>query len=477
MFLLKRKGNHRLQLTRTVSEPGRYQVDLYLFTPHEDSLTAWTLSEQQFLFTSIEHRFSLLGLPEQDRIGKSNQAFALLSPHYEITFGSWLFQYRASMERLRQQIDSSGLSVDLIKRALRLSRNFAQRLRNSSPAKSSQQRYYRLADIYYSWHTEQFLLECLAMEGFDELGEEIRESVIEFLEREYQHRQEHEYKSSFKGNATRVWNRMGLYHRLLEYPVLLRPKVIELGDGTRKMVKAVSTTLIMAVFTYILFNTRTISEQLSLSLLFGIALIYAVRDLLRDDMITAITRWLRKGKPRWKIRLLTPYTNKPFAGKRVWLDYRKRADLPKQVKESSGKWVTNEAQQIVCYRSVTYFDHSALEKSHLQERLSLDCEALCEMIQPTTNKLYAWSDKDDFSSEIKAHPIEKQHDYDLLLVYSQTGQEHQSAQRWSLRLSSNGIVECEQKKANWPKPEGEEKELEKKKKAKEKNKEKAESSN
>ena len=55
--------------------------------------------------------------------------------------------------------------------------------------------------------------------------------------------------------------------------------------------------LIMSFFTYFLFNARGASEKLSLTLLLVIALVYAVRDLLRDDMITAITRRLRKGKP------------------------------------------------------------------------------------------------------------------------------------------------------------------------------------
>ena len=81
-----------------------------------------------------------------------------------------------------------------------------------------------------------------------------------------------------------------------------------------------------------------------------IALVYAVRDLLRDDMITAITRRLRKGKPRWKIRLLMPYTRKVLAQQRVWLDYRKLPDLPPLVREHSGKWATNEERQIICYR-------------------------------------------------------------------------------------------------------------------------------
>lgn len=456
MFSLKRKGDYRVQLTRTLTRPGRYQVELYLFTPHESHLSSWTLSEQQFFFNSLEHRFSLMGLPDKDRAGKTDPSFSLLSPHYEIVYGSWLFQYRASMDRLRQQIEGAevneGISAEPVKRALRLSDHFAQRLRQSSPAQSSQQRYFRLADIYFSWRAEQFFLECMTLNGFDRLDESLKDAIHAFLQQEYRHRREREYLSSLAGDPNRVWNRMNLYHRLLEYPVLMRSKVVELGAGTRKLVKAVSTMLIMLLFTYILFNAREGAQKLSLALLFGIALIYALRDLLRDDMINGITRWLRKGKPRWKIRLLKPYTGKLLALQKVWLDYRKQSGVPQMVLERSGKWATDEERQIICYRSVVQLDKPVLDHDQIQERLSLDCEALCEMIQPATNKLFAWKNQDDPAAGIQAHAIEKQYDYNLLLVFTEPGQGYSTAQRWKLRLASSGLVSIKSKNAHWPGP-------------------------
>lgn len=453
MFSLKRKGDYRVQLTRILKKPGQYKVELYLFTPHESNFSAWTLAEQQFYFNSLEHRFSRLGMPDKDRISKADRSFKLLSPHYEIMYGSWLFQYRASMARLRQQIHGAELTAEPIKRALRLSQNFAERLRNAIPEQRNQQRYFRLLDIYFSWHAEQFLLECMTLEGFTDLEQELQDAIQEFLQQESRHRREREYLHDFSGTPTRVWNRMSLYLRLLEYPVLLRAKVTELGAGTQKVVKAVSTMLIMSLFTYFLFNARTGGQQLSLSLLLVIALIYALRDFLRDDMIKSLTQWLRKGKPRWKIRLLMPYTNTLMALQRVWLDYRKLPELPPQVLEHAGKWATNEERQIICYRSVLNLDKAALEQDQIQERLSLDCEELCQMIQATRNKLFVWADQDDPSHPVQAHPIEKQHDYNLLLVCTEPGEEHSSAQRWRLRLRTNGIVQCESKNTHWPSPE------------------------
>ena len=453
MYSLKRKGDYRLQLTRTLKKPGRYSVQVYLFTPHESNLSVWTLSEQQFFFTSLEHRFGLMGLPDKDRVSKADTSFALLSPHYEIMYGSWLFQYRASIDRLRQQIQNAESLDEPLKRALRLSQNFALRLRKSDPQQSNQRRYFRQMDIYFSWHAEQFLLECMTHSGYEGLDDELKEGVAEFLRQEHKYRKEREYLSDYRGSPTRVWNRMSLYHRLLEYPVVLRLKITELGAGTHKLVKAASTMLIMSLFTYILFNARDASEKLSLTLLLGIALIYAIRDLLRDDMIAGITRWLRKGKPRWRIRLLMPYTKKLLAQQLVWLDYRRLPELPREIIDHSGNWASNEERQIICYRSELNLDKDALEQDEIQERLSLDCEHLCEMIQASKHRLFAPADGDDPFASIEAHPIEKQHDYNLLVVHTEAGKPYSTAQRWRLRLGASGIVKCESKKTNWPTPE------------------------
>lgn len=456
MFSLKRKGDYRVQLNRTLKEPGRYSVELYLFTPHEGVFSAWTLAERQFFFSSMEHVFRLQGLPDVDRASKADSSFTLLSPHYEILYGSWLFQYRATMDRLRQQGQDAEFSPAL-KRALRVSQNFAQRLRKTPPVQSQQQRYFRLADVYFSWYAEQYLLESMTMAQYAEVEQEIKDGIQEFLQQEYRHRRDRDYLGEYHGSPTRVWNRLSLYLRLLEYPVLLRSKVIELGAGTRKAVKAASTLFIMSVFTYVLFILRDGRQEWSLTLLFSIALVYALRDLLRDDMIDGVTSWLRKGKPRWRISLLQPYVNKLLAMQKIWLDYRKLPDLPQRVREHSDKWATNEERQIICYRSELSVSKAIVEQSQIDELLTLDCKELCEMIQAAGDQLFVWANPGDPDSPVQAHAIKKQHDYNLLVVHTEPDRGYSSAQRWRLRLGSEGIVKCEAKKVHWPSPEDQQK--------------------
>src|SRR5690606_10044687 len=78
---------------------------------------------------------------------------------------------------------------------------------------------------------------------------------------------------------------------------------------------------------------------------------------------------------------------------------------------------------------------------------------LCDTIQATRNRLLKRVEEGEPFAAIQPHPIEKQHDYNVLLLFTEPGQEHTVAQRWRLRLGANGIVQCESKKAHWPSPE------------------------
>src|SRR5690606_2238975 len=165
--------------------------------------------------------------------------------------------------RLRLQLQNSENPVESIGRALRLSQAFAQRIREAIPQQEKQKRYFRQLDIYFSWFAEQFFLECMSMEIYNELDPELRQNIAEFLQQEAIHRQEQDYVRDFQGTPTALWNRMGLDNRLLAYPASLRSKIVELGSVTRNLVKAGTTLIIMLMVTYVLFNVRSSAQTLS----------------------------------------------------------------------------------------------------------------------------------------------------------------------------------------------------------------------
>jgi hypothetical protein len=450
LFSLKRKGDYQLQLTRTVKTPGRHTVEFYLFIPPETHFSTRIMAEEQYFFGSVFHRFGLMGLQANDRASKRDDSYALLSPYFELTNGSWLFRYKASMGRLRQQLQSTDAPADQIARALRLSQAFAQRMRETVPQKDRQKRYFRQMDIYFSWFAEQFFLECMTRENFSDLDEELKDNIASFLQQEKKHRKAQDYVREFQGEPTALWNRMNLYNRLLEYPASLRSKIVELGSSTRNLVKAGSTLIIMMMLTYVLFNARHAGQALSITLLFGIALIYAVRDMVREDMVNVITRRLRKGKPRWKIRLQIPYIWEQVAQQLIWVDYRNLSELPRRIADHAMKSAKADDAQVICYRSLLSPDKATLEQDEIRERLTLDFEALCEMIKVSRDRIFVYPKGDDPGNAIQTHSIERQQDYNLLVVSTEPNQRHSSAQLWRLRLARDGIVQCKSKGVNWP---------------------------
>src|SRR5690606_19856929 len=137
------------------------------------------------------------------------------------------------------------------------------------------------------------------------------------------------------------------------------------------LVKAGSTMIIMLMLTYVLFNARHASQTLSITLLFGIALIYAIRDMVREDMINVITRRLRKGKPRWKVRLKIPYIWKQVAQQLIWVDYRNLSELPRSIADNAINSAKSDDAQVICYRASLNPDKAALEQDEIRESLTL----------------------------------------------------------------------------------------------------------
>ena len=119
-------------------------------------------------------------MPSKDRISKADQSFVLLSRTTKSCMAPGSSSIR--LHGAAAPADAHVRAVaEPIARALRLSQNFAQRLRRSNPKQSNQQRYFRQMDIYFSWHAEQFLLESMTLEGYAAIDEELKQSVAEFL--------------------------------------------------------------------------------------------------------------------------------------------------------------------------------------------------------------------------------------------------------------------------------------------------------
>ncbi|OOG22686.1 hypothetical protein B1C78_14640 [Thioalkalivibrio denitrificans] len=307
-------------------------------------------------------------------------------------------------------------------------------------------------DIYFSWYSEQFFLECASKAKYSDVGQLDSERVRAYLDAERQYRERKGYLADLRGSPTQVWNRMAMYHKLLQYPVVMKTRTTELWRTTHRTVKALYTMVIMTLFTVLLFHTFRAAHRLTITLLLMIALVHALRDYLHDEMVNRITGWVRKGRPLARTRILKPLTGEEMGAQLVWFDYSPPARLPDNVKRNAGRGQTGEEMQAVLYRTRLTLESKALGQDQIQEVLGLDLEPLCELIEGGQNRLFAQTNDEEVQNGVLVHEIERQHSYTLLVVCTVPGDPVARAQRWSVTLSVRGIAQCEARDADWPTP-------------------------
>ncbi len=450
MFTLRRKGKFGIQLERALKKVGEHEVTLYLLTPHDQGSLERALGGTRALPERWHHGFRLLGLPAEDKASLEDASISLLSPYYEMLCGTWLSRYQASMDQLRQRFENSDNPEEIVRRALKLSENLARRLRQSPPESKAQLSYFRRMDIYFSWYAEQFFLECASKVQVGDVGQPYRERVRAYLDAERQYRARQGYLADFRGSPTQVWNRMAMYHKLLQYSVVAKTRTTDLWRATYRAVKALYTMVIMTLFTVLIFHTIRAVHRLTITLLIMIALVHALRDYLHDEMVNRITGWIRKGKPLAKTRILKPLTGEGMGTQLTWFDYLPPARLPSNVKRNAGRGQLGEDMQTVLYRTRLILEPEALGQGHVQEVLGLDLEPLCKLIEGGQNQLFSETIDEGMQDGVQVHNIERQHIYTLLAVCTVPGDPLLRVQRWRVTLSVRGIAQCESIEANWP---------------------------
>ncbi len=132
-----------------------------------------------------------------------------------------------------------------------------KRLRRSVPSDKKLLKYYENIDNYLSWFTEQ---RCLSLVSHLPRGNDytdIKALLIDICENETQHRLNNDYNSSkATQDQTRMSNKMRLLRRLIEYPVTMKEKTIELGKNTKKVVTGFAAGFVMIFVTLMLIQAR-----------------------------------------------------------------------------------------------------------------------------------------------------------------------------------------------------------------------------
>lgn len=441
MFSQKNKSEYVLEFIRTLPKSKRTVVSLYLFPPAEVEHLPELLERTEWNARPVDFRYRILGIPE-DKKQHTEQSVSLLSPYYETLRSTWMASFQRSLEKVQFQIQQSGLLEQQVIRLVLLCKGFGKRIRTNVSNEPRQSRYQRQLDVYFSWLAEQSLLALIKHEGWAELPEATQTEVMDYLQQEINYRKAQGYLKELDSRSARIFYRMQLYRRFLDRFILLKADVVELGNIARRSVKAFITMLVMSAFTIFIFYYRDSGYSLSIGLILTVALVYALRDLLRDDLVKVLTDRIRQDKALWKMRYRKSKKSPLLFQQFLWRSVISYEQLPEQAKKNSGKWFFNAGKNIFFLRSVMEVEDYLNLEENIEESIEIDFKPFSDLLSGVKTPVYHY-DFNEKEIDVGTHFIEQRHYYNLVLVTeNMKAEEPIKVQRWKLTLTAEGVVEC-----------------------------------
>ncbi len=503
MISVDRADTLSLRISRVLQEETAHQLDLYLFVPGELGLGPNVLAEEAFYHAAIHvkrtyysdrYRLPLVlsRLAERGRLDPDQ---------YRLGMSLYAYQYVVALEGSNQPLLEAARRVRRAEKATagkekakasqetpasgkggtptqpetseaagsqtkersaektetsletrleehaELAMGILKRLRRQRPTEESLSRYYVTIDNYLSWFTEQRLLALVASLPRGARFREIRKRLLAICQEESAYREAKEYNSErVTRDPTRMSNKMRLLRRLIEYPVTLKQKTQELGGGEQKAVKALATAVVMVFVSLGLLRVRDTLADITALFVLAMAVIYALREVFKDDLRNTLWRLLRRGRPKWRRQYLDPTRNVPVGHQLEWFDYERFLKLDEEIQRVRKRSVAQREEVVLHYRSRSRMSPTRFLSGyeHTRETLTLDLAPLARLMDKGSHRVYRLEE-----GQVVREEVEKRHLINLVIREVQ-GDRPPSLQRWKVVMSRSRIVDVELVHAEGP---------------------------
>ncbi len=481
MITVERKDSFHLKISRILQEETSHRLDVFLFVPGELGLNDHVISEDAFYHNAIYSKRTYYSDKHHLPLVLSRLASRgkLTSDQYRLSLSLYAYQYVVALERSTQTLQDTARKVkeeerrqdsreesnaegdspaaeservdDTAAPAARLSEQLEElcelaqgilrRLRRNQPGSEKLHKYYANIDNYLSWFTEQQLLALVANLPRGKGFRSIRKRLLAICTAESDYREREEYNSRrVTQDPTRMSNKMRLLRRLIEHPVTLKQQSQELGSGEQKAVKGLATAVVMIFVSLGLLQARDSLGDITALFVLAMAVLYAMREVFKDDLRNTLWRWLRKGRPKWRRQYLDA-TSGALVGRQLeWFDYKRFSKLDEDIQRVRKRNVAQREEVVLHYRSSSRMSPtrflSGYEKT--RETLSLDLSLLARLMDKGEHHVYRLKD-----GQVSQESVEKRHL--LNLVIREEGiNTRPIIQRWKIVMSRSRIVDVEQ---------------------------------
>ncbi|MBO1520101.1 hypothetical protein [Oceanisphaera pacifica] len=445
MISVERKDGFSLKISRILREATEHQLDIYLFVPGELGLNTNVVPEEEFYHSAIHVQRTYFSdrpyLPLiLSRLARRGE---LSSEQYRLSLSLYAYQYAIGLEQSCQELrnEKEGATQEALTELITLTQDILRRLRRNVPSDQTLRKYYVNIDNYLSWFTEQRLLSLVAHLPRTKEYKINKALLLAVCEAEHQHRVKLQYNSSHTTEAlSRISNKMRLLRRLIEYPVTLKEKTQELGGGEEKALKASVTAVVMTAMSLAVFEVRETLGSISLLVILVLALMYALREIFKDDLRNTLWRWLRKNRPKWRRQYFDVHSNQLVGRQLEWFDYRRPAKLKSDILAARHANVTQKEEVVMHYGSHSRMLPTRFLSGYEQTRetLQLDLSLLAKLMEKGSHHVYQLKE-----GQVARHPVEKRYLINLVTREVQ-GHNPPTVQRWKVVMSRSKIVEIEE---------------------------------
>nr|WP_153666183.1 hypothetical protein [Shewanella intestini] len=426
-------------------------IDLFFYLPKEMGIASNTLNEEEYYHFGVVGRRSYyshglhLPLVQSRFVSLKNRSLE----EFRLYLNLFAYQFAVAIEtdakELRQLTapeefypalnDLSDVVIQLLKK-----------FRRNEPKEEKWRSYFAHADNYLSWFCEQQLLKTLSQRPRSSGFSDIKDKVIQLCRAEHHYREEErKYNSSrTHHDANRISNKMLLLRRLIQQGVVLKEELKVLGVGLKKMVTGFATGLVMIVVSALIIKAHGVFNGLTISLIISLSVIYAFREIFKEDIRNALWRKIQRGRPRWSRILRDTSTQTIVARQLVWLEFMRKQDIPETITEiMKHRHRQNKVEsEVLHYRvntRVTPKDFSA-GYSEIQEQVNFSLVPFARHLERGKAKIYSETD-----GKVSNESVERRYQVNLVLKVKD-GKHQAEYARFKVTMNRSSIVEITESK-------------------------------
>lgn len=427
--------------------PQEYQrIDLYFSLPVEMGISASTLDEHDYFYSSISSHCAFYA--DQLHLPLVRSRFISQTKgeqtDYRLNLNLYSYQIRMALDtdikqtlKFKSAEEFYPLSIELAEQTTDL----LKKLRRYTPSDAKLSSYFENADNYLSWHVEQSFLKLLSKGPKSSEFSTERDYLFELCKKEQAYREEKQYNSQITlEDPNRITNKMRLLQRLNEYGVVFKKETRYLDMNLKRLVRGTVTAVIMGFVMMLVLNARSTFTEITLMLIALLGVIYGLRETFKDDITSLIWRAVKKGRPKWQNRFSHSVDEKRIAVQTLWLEYLNKKDLPDDVDKllQKRRQQNKQAAHLLHFRS----DSKVIAKEFLpgydeiQKRIYFNLTPFVRFLKKGEGRLYSLDGK-----KITRQAVERRYQINLVLVHSNKQEQH--AQRFKITLNRSQIINIE----------------------------------